>query len=137
MGLKAAERITQNSARDLLFINRIKLVRVQTVRRQRQDAGKCSGADGDHHEQAHAKAADGCGQDNSERFRERAALTPSAALISTKTFRRVEPNLTQESDESRIGMQWPKVARKADAMDGPGVLGHSALEPVNRFIVFA
>ena len=61
----------------------------------------------------------------------------SAALISTKTFRRVEPNLTQESDESRIGMQGPKPARKADAMDGPGVLGHSALEPVNRFIVFA
>lgn len=31
--------------------------------------------DGDHYEQADAKAADGCGQDNSERFRERAALT--------------------------------------------------------------
>jgi hypothetical protein len=61
-------------------------------------------------------SADGGGQDNSERFRERAALTPSAALISTKTFRRVEPNLTQESDESRIGMQWPKVARKADGI---------------------
>ena len=36
---------------------------MQTMRRQRQDAGKCSGADGDHHEQAHAKPADGCGQD--------------------------------------------------------------------------
>lgn len=77
------------------------------------------------------------GQDDSERFRKRAALTPKAALISTKTFRRVEPNLTQESDESRIGMQWPKVARKADAMDGPGMLGHGALEPVDCFIVFA
>jgi hypothetical protein len=62
---------------------------------------------------------------------------PSEPLISTKTFRRVESDLTQESNESRIGMQWPKVARRADAMDGAGVLGHSALEPVNRFIVFA
>jgi hypothetical protein len=34
------------------------------VRWQRQDAGKRSGADGDHHEQAHAKSADGCGQDD-------------------------------------------------------------------------
>jgi hypothetical protein len=36
---------------------------VQTVRWQRQDAGKCSGANGDHHEQAHAKSVDGGGQD--------------------------------------------------------------------------
>ena len=35
----------------------------RTDRRQRQDAGKYSGADGDHHEEAHAKSADGCGQD--------------------------------------------------------------------------
>ena len=36
---------------------------VQTVRWQCEDAGECSGTDGDHHEQAHTKSADGGGQD--------------------------------------------------------------------------
>src|SRR3954451_23864448 len=68
---------------------------------------------------------------------ERKGADASAALIRAKTFRRVEPNLAQERDEARIGMQCPKVARRADAMDCAGMLGHSALEPVNRLIVFA
>src|SRR4051794_15989149 len=52
---------------------------MQAVRRQRQDAGKCSGADRDHHEQAHAEAADGRGQ-NKRADPERSANLPDKLL---------------------------------------------------------
>lgn len=46
---------------------------MQTVRWQRQDAGKRAGDGGDHHEQPHAKSADGCGEDKGRRERRRPA----------------------------------------------------------------
>ena len=54
---------------------------VKTVRWQREDAGKCSGAYRNHHQQAHAKSTYGSGQ-NKRADAERSANLPDKLLAS-------------------------------------------------------